>query len=67
MNFKCDTPENIKRAYGTGFKLRVNADRNFAQQLFNQENSKTDVQAVIQRKVQEVTVMEDSTDLNGER
>jgi len=67
MNFKCDTPDNIKRAFGSGFRFQINATSSMAQQLFQNEKSETAIQQLMQRKVRDVNIYETTFDQNQER
>ena len=48
-NFRCDTPENLKRCFGTGFKIKMIANSSRHQDYIKQQ--KNDIKALFERKM----------------
>ena len=56
IKMRCDTPENIKRCYGSGFKIKMISDKTRHQQYFKQKEN--DIKSLFQRKMQDAKVFE---------
>lgn len=46
---KCDTPENLKRQFGTGFKIKMVSDSTRHQQYFKQNQG--DIKMLFEKKM----------------